>query len=249
MDKIKKPFFSLRNLIIIGLVLVLFVIAVFLLFLAVVNHTPRPEHHPFGVPFTDRSFVAEWTFGSRSATFYEQDGTRLHSPQSVEIWNSISPMPRVFFDADGIHLVAGSRATYPLHGDLDWAEHPVQQIIVVRECRASAAGVERGPHFSIERYTERNMVFVEPDALTFARDNDWQREYATTIPITDTQYQEIRRLLSEAPLAFRGLDGIDAPRYRIIVRTEHDRTMHGAEIFVEGCGIFEYLFFLKEAFG
>ena len=240
MDKTKKPFSSLWNMIkIIGLVLVI-PGAVFLLLLVIIR--PPTAYFPHDVPLTGRSFVAVRTPGSDYFTFYEQDGTFPDSPQNVL---ASDPPPRSFLDADGIHLLyLRSSAIFPLYGELDWAELPVYQILVVRECQRRAAGVPRGLRFWIENYTERSMVFVESEALIFANGNDWPREESITIPITDTQYQEIRRLLSEAPLALRRPDSIDMPRYWIEVRTDLF-SLRGTPVYVEGSSLFEYLFSLQ----
>ena len=249
LDKIKKPF-SLRSTIkIIGLILVILG-AVFLLLFAFLEHITRvpTAYFPHDVPLAGRSFVAVRTPDRGYFTFYEQDGTFPDSPQNVIASNF---PPQSFLDAEGIHLLySGSSATFPLHEALDWAELPVYRIIVIRECQANAVGVER-PRFWIGVYTERNTVFVEPDALIFAGGNDWLGEYAITVPITNTQYQEIRRLLSEAPLALRRQrpdDGIDMPQYRIEVRTDLF-ALRGTPIYVDGSGIFEHLFSFKETPG
>jgi len=237
----KKPFFSLQNIIKATGIALVILGAVSLLFFAFLEQIARvpTAYFPHDVPLAGRSFVAVRTPDRGYFTFYEQDGTFPDSPQNVL---ASDPPPRSFLDADGIHLLyLGSSAIFPLHGALDWAETPVYQIIVIRECQASAAGVARDLRFWLENYTERNMVFIAPDALIFANNN----EDGITLPITDTQYQEIRRLLSEAPLVFRGPERSDMPQYRIQVRTDLF-SLSGTSIYVDGSNLFEHLLSFKE---
>jgi len=185
--------------------------------------------HEFSDPITSRRFVVVEHFGSH-AIYHERHGIFLHSTQRLNFRDSSEFAPRnVAIDADGLLIsTATDSVSFPLQEELNWVELPVSEIIIGRRQEEEAEFV------ILTRNPMRNTVMI------LFTDNLWRRE-GTRITITDAQYQEIRSLLSEAPLAHRGQT--ETPFYWISVFAEEGRGH--TRIYIQGSDIFNELVFLR----
>jgi len=184
--------------------------------------------HEFNDPITSRRFVVIEHFGSH-AIYHERSGIFLHSTQRLNLQNSEFAPRSVIIDADGLSMEAGiDSVSFPLQEELHWVELPISEIIIGRrwEDEREFVILTRNP---IRNTTE--LIFTD----------DVRNRQSTRITITDAQYQEIRRLLSEAPLANRGQT--ETPFYWMSVVAEEGRGR--TRIYIQGSDVLNELVFLK----
>ena len=185
--------------------------------------------HEFSDPITSRRFVVIEHFGSHGI-YHERNGIFLHPPQRLDLQGSSDFAPRsVVIDADGLLIdTAIDSVSFSLQEELNWVELPVSEIIVGRRQEEEAEFV------ILTRDPMSNTII-----LIFT--DDLRSRQGTRITITDAQYQEIRRLLSEASLANRGQT--ETPFYWISVFPEEGRGR--TQIYIQGSDVFNELVFLK----
>jgi len=206
----------------------------------------------FQDPVTNRQFAMEMrrTHPLRTrgyAVYYERIEPLLLFPQATEHSNSIlwGDWPSVSISESGIHVnytwMSGG-ATFPLRGELDGLLQSFDELVLRRSVQ------ERAEHREITsiHITENTITYtyalsasewerwLEADWEAERRVIEMQGERYETVLISAEQYQEIRKMLEEAP--FMSLARSVYPRYYISVprsigETSISLQVDGAEVF------------------
>ena len=193
-------------------------------------------------PITNRSFIVVDYFPTH-AIYYEQASIFLHLRQELRFRDSEGAPQSVSIDASGLHMVGSrGRATFPLYEELDWVNLPFDEIIITRH-RQENPEVDEPRLFAI---IIGNIITFTDDLSAFRMGQHSVSVYTkdTSAYITEAQYQKVRRLLADAPLANRDCE--DTPQYRISVREEQNSRNAWTHIYVQGNHIFNEIIAFKE---